>query len=173
MPRGRSFAPRGRSGGVHNKEWTTFFIDGTALDLAIGSIVAFSALVADEAETLLRSRGLVKLVLDASSINESATVAMGLAMVSARAVAAGAASLPRPASEGSFPWLWHDWGIVSSFAGAGTGGIAEVSTVIVDSKAMRKVKEDEVLALVFEIAESTDGGGVVRIDAGFRILSGD
>jgi len=171
VPR-RGFSPRGRSGAVHNKEWTAACIDTGVLDLAIGVVAAFSMFVADEAETILRTRGRFRFLIDAATTNESATIAMGIGVVSARAVAAGAASLPRPATEGAFPWLFHDWAIVTSFAGLGSGP-GESFDISVDSKAMRKIKETEVLALVFEVCESTDNGGNVRVDGGLRVLTGD
>ena len=173
----RGHAPsRGRSGALHNKEWTAVCIDGVAMDIAIGNVEAFSLFVADEAETLLRTRGQILAHFDPGAINESATIAVGIGVVSARAVAAGTAFLPRPATEGSYPWLWHGWLLVSSFGVALTDVAASpamVDRLEVDSKAMRKLKETEVLALVFEVCESTDITGVVRLRAGFRVLTGD
>jgi len=173
VARGRVVS-RGRSGGIHNKEWEAACIDSTALDLTIGTVVAFGLFVADEAETLLRTRGRIRATLNSPSIDGAVTVAVGLAMVSARAVAAGAASLPRPASEGSYPWLWHGWLICDSFStGAAITDQAITDLLEVDSKAMRKVKEDEQMALVFEVCESIDVGGTLQLQAGFRVLTGD
>lgn len=171
MTRGRVVV-RGRSGGVHNKEWTSVCINSTAIDLAIGSVAAFVMLVADEAETLLRTRGSISMVLDAPGIDEDVTIAVGLAMVSAKSAAAGVTAIPLPNTEGSFPWLWHGWLFGSTFAG-NNGGFLLGTHLEVDSKAMRKVKEDEVMILKFEMCESQDAGGVVNLLAGFRILSGD
>ncbi len=172
MARGRQIV-RGRSGSVHNKEWTVSCADGTDLDLAIGAVVAFNMFTADEAETILRTRGRIQGVQDSTMVNESATVAVGLAVVSARAVAAGAASLPRPSTEGSYPWLWYGWLLTSAFAGVNVGDSAQSDRLEVDSKAMRKIKETEVVALVFEVCESNDQGGSIRLQAGLRILTGD
>jgi len=162
---------RSGRGGVHNKEWTAACIDSTLMDVAIGTVVAFSMFVADEAETILRTRGHIQVIQNSGVADESATIAIGLAIVSARAVAAGAASLPRPATEGSYPWLWHGWSITSSVAGLVADGM--LARLEVDSKAMRKVKETEVMALVFEVCESVDQGGSVQLDGGFRVLTGD
>ena len=175
MARGHAVA-RGRSGAVHNKEWTAACIVTTSLDIAVGAVVAFSMFTADEAETILRTRGSISAHFDPTAVNESVTLAVGLGIVTARAVAAGAASLPRPATEGSFPWLWHGWLMTDSFGLAVTDQSASpawVDRLEVDSKAMRKVKETEVMALVFEVCTSVDGGGLVVLNGGFRVLTGD
>ena len=173
MPRRGGFPVRS-GGAVHNKEWTAACIDSTPVDLAIGTLVVFSVFVADEAETLLRSRGSIQLVLNANAVEESVTCAVGLAIVSARAVAAGAASVPRPATEGSYPWLWHGFLFGTSFDSAVTAGSSLRGTRLeVNSKAMRKLKETEVMVLAFEVCESVDLGGSFQLDAGLRVLTGD
>ncbi len=169
----RPFVPRGRSGGVHNKEWEVACLNGTSSDLAIGTTTAFQLFVADEAETILRLRGEIMLTLDAAAVVEEASIAIGIATVSSRAVAAGSASLPRPGSEGSYPWFWHGWGHISSGREAAVNTNQLFVRIPVDSKAMRKIKEDEDVALVFEVCESTDATGSYIIHGGFRILTGD
>ena len=172
MPR-RSFSRTRSGGGVHNKEWEAACLDSTSFDLAIGTVVAFELFVADEAETLLRTRGELLLELNTVAPNERATVAVGIAMVSGRAVAAGAASLPRPGTEGSYPWLWHGWMNVTGLSEAAVINDFVVERRTIDSKAMRKMKEDESMALVLEVCESTDQTGTLLISGGFRVLSGD
>ena len=161
MARHRQVGTRGRSGGIHNKEWEAACIDSTTLDLVIGTTAVFTMFVADEAETLLRTRGHIQLVLNAAAIDESATLAVGIAIVSARAAAAGAASIPRPSSEGAYPWIWHGWLFGSTIGGINVGDAAQSMRLEVDSKAMRKLKETEVMILAFEVCESIDLGGVV------------
>ena len=173
MPGRRPFRSGRSGGGIHNKEWEAVCLAPTTLDIAVGTLVAFVMFIADEAETLLRSRGRFRMVLNAAAIDESVTIAVGLAIVSARAAAAGVASLPRPATEGSYPWLWHDFGVASTFQGQASGTFAQVIDMIVDSKAMRKVKEDEVMVFVVEVCSSVDGGGSLQIDGGLRALTGD
>ena len=175
MTRARGF--RGaRSGAVHNKEWTAACIDGTSMDNAIGTLLAFTMFVADEAETILRSRGHIWAVLNAGAQDEEVTLAVGLGIVTARA-ATTTATVPRPSTDGSFPWLWHGWLHVSnfaaSFATAGSSQAAMSDSIIVDSKAMRKVKETEVMILAFEVCESDDKTGSTSLGAGFRVLTGD
>ncbi len=165
---------RGRSGGIHNKEWESVCIATTSLDIAAGTLLSFALFVADEAETLLRTRGQIMAHFDPFAINESVTLGVGLAMVSARAAAAGAGSLPRPISEGSYPWLWHGFLMCDSFGPTLTAiDYPLVHRLEVDSKAMRKVKEDEQMVLMFEVCDSNDLGGLVTLSGGFRALTGD
>jgi len=172
MARSRVVA-RGRSGAIHNKEWTAACIDGTSLDIAIGTVAVFVMFTADEAETLLRTRGNLLTILDASAVNENATIAVGIGVVSARAAAAGAASVPRPATEGAYPWIWYGWFNVTSGIEAAVIPQYLGERLMIDSKAMRKIKETEVVVLVFEVCESTDQGGQVSLFGGLRVLTGD
>ena len=169
----RPFVRPARSGAVHNKEWTTACLIPSDIDNAIGAGGAFVIFTATEAETILRMRGEVYLELDATASNEMVTMAIGIAVVSARAAAAGSASVPRPASEGSFPWLWHGWLIVSSGQEAAVNDNSLIARLTVDSKAMRKIKEDEVIVLALEVCAARDQGGNTTVMGGFRALTGD
>ncbi len=164
---------RSRSGAVHNKEWTVACVDSSTLDLAIGSILAFVMFTADEAETVLRTHGFVAAELNAGGVSERATIAVGLAIISARSASVGATAVPRPATDGSYPWLWHGWLFITSGAEAAIVNENLLDRRDIDSKAMRKVKEDEVMVLVLEVCESVDQAGEARVDAGLRVLTGD
>ena len=164
---------RGRSGAVHNKEWTVACIDGTSLDHAIGSVVAFSMFTADEAETVLRTRGFVHGLMDPTAVNEHVTIAIGLAIVSARSVSVGVTAIPRPATEGSYPWLWHGWMQLTSGQEGAIVNDFLAERVDIDSKAMRKIKETEVMLLAFEVCESSDQAGITLVHGGLRVLTGD
>ena len=163
----------GRSGAVHNKEWAASCAIATLIDLAPATTVAFSMFTADEAETILRLRGELICTLDAAGVNESAVVAVGVGVITARASAAGVAAVPRPATEGSFPWMWHGWFNVTSGQEAAINQNFLTDRLTVDSKAMRKIKETEILVLVFEICTSNNQGGAVTVFGGLRVLTGD
>ena len=168
MPRRTRFPVR--SGAVHNKEWDAVCLTPTQLDLAIGTSAAFTLFTNDRSETLLRMRGQIHWHLDASVVNELATIAMGIAVVSATAAAAGA--VPVPGTDGAYPWLWHGWTTVASLEEAAITPNFLSTLTEVDSKAMRKMKEEEVIALVVEVCSSLDQGGNVQIAGGFRALVG-
>ena len=172
MPR-RSFRGARSGSGVHNKEWTASCIAATDLDNAAGGSASFVIFTGDEAETILRLHGAVQVELDATAVDERVTIAVAIGVVSARAAAAGGASVPRAFSEGSYPWFWHGWMQVSSGQEAAINNQFLMDSLNVDSKAMRKIKEDEVVLLAFEICTSTDQGGHVTFTGGFRLLTGD
>ena len=170
MARNRGYVAK--SGAVHNKEWEASFLNETAMDLAIGTVVAFALFSNDRSETLLRTRGEIFVQLDAAAVAEDYTIAVGICIASARAVAAGAASLPRPGTDGAYPWIWHGFLIGSSGREAAINNNTLFARLTVDSKAMRKMKETEDVVLVFEMVESTDQTGQVRLMGGFRALVG-
>ena len=162
---------RGRSGGIHNKEWTAICTLPGEIDLAPGALLAFEVFVADEAETLLRTRGRIRATLDAAAIDESFVLAVGLAVVSSKSATIGVTAIPAPVTDGSYPWLWHGFLLGNSFSGVNSTATTDILEV--DSKAMRKVKEDESVVLAFEMCASDNSGGVVNILAGLRSLTGD
>ena len=173
MARGRSF-PR-KSGAVHNKEWTVSCLEVTALDLAIGALIGFVPFVADDAETVLRTHGFCSVELGADNNNERVTLAVGIGIISARAAAAASAvGFPRLSTDGVFPWLWHGFLYASNMTVATLTPTDMVyQRLAIDSKAMRKVKETEVMAMVFEVCESDDVGGNCFVGGGLRVLTGD
>ena len=167
--RGRTGFPV-RSGAVHNKEWEVTAFNDTALDNGIGQAIIFTPFTNDRSETLLRMRGLLTVETGSPvAANERVLLGCGIAVVSATAAAAGA--VPLPVTDGAYPWLWHGWLKVSTLAAAAEPNF-RMSSIEVDSKAMRKMKEEEVIICVFEVGESTDQGGNVIVGGGLRALVG-
>ncbi len=173
MTRPRGAIRRGSGSIIAHKDWSAACIDGSDIDLALNTVAAFTMFTFSEPETFLRVRGEIYVELNGSAVNERATLACGLAVVSARAAAVGTTAIPRPGSEGVYPWIWHGWMNVSTLQEAAVVPDAAFSRLSVDSKAMRKVKEDEVIILAFEICESVDQGGHLSVLAGLRALAGD
>jgi len=94
------------------------------------------------------------------------TGAFGLAIVSDQAFAAGVASVPGPFSQAD----WDGWFVWRSFdyaleAGDATGFRLISINQEVDSKAMRKISDNETIVLV---AESQNNG--LRISLPLRLL---
>ncbi len=169
MPR-----PRSRGFGTRVAKRQTSWIGPADLgyvDVATGAtvIVAFfdPATNGLPKPTIVRTRGEVT-VRPATGVfaDIEVTGAFGLAVVSDQAFAAGAASVPAPFSEAS----WDGWFVWRSFSFALEAGDATGLTRVsfeqeVDSKAMRKVTENETIILV---AESQ--GGAFRINMPLRLL---
>ena len=125
------------------------------------------------AQTITRTRGVLRIILDPSAADEKIVVACGMIVVSAAAFAAGLASLPGPHSESGDDWFWHSYlAIGGADVVTNTGGVAQNPQVVIDSKAMRKVKQGEVAVLVTQVAAAVDQGGSHDVMAGVRLLIG-
>ncbi len=148
----RRVATRGRPGKtIDFKSWDaipSINISTGAAGTVIGGSVAFTL-----PATILRVRGMVNLTIDNESVEPVDTfVALGLAIVSTDAATLGATAMPDPAGDADFPWLW--WMDVPltmhEMLAAVPQSITQIGSarVLVDSKAMRKVKPAQSLIWV-------------------------
>ncbi len=80
-------------------------------------------------------------------------------------MAAGAASIPNPASDLNADWLWHGFLLLQAQAGTGVGAslnvMQSVARLTIDSKAMRKLRPTN--SLLFA-AHNTALGGTPTVD---------
>ena len=151
-------------------EWEAVQFDSQTLDLAVGTKVQLVTVTAAGPVTLVRTRGEVFAELDTSGVNERAIICVGGIVVGEVAAAAGIASLPGPFTQGSDDWFWHGYLTVSSGQESGVAQNSLFDRLVVDSKAMRKLKSDEVLVFMAEIAGSSDQGGHATVMGGLRVL---
>ncbi len=106
--------------------------------------------------TVVRTRGVVSVRADIPlAADQSFVGAFGVAIVSDRAFAAGAASIPGPFDDAGWDgwFVWGSFGDTYEFSDA-TGILSVSKDHIVDSKAMRKVTDDETIVFM---AESQSG----------------
>ncbi len=90
--------------------------------------------------------------------------AYGIGIVSDQAFAAGAASVPGPWSDPDFPWLvWESFEGLYIFHDA--TGQSNFQGFQFDSKAMRKVKQNETVVVVCE-----SQAGAFDLSSAFRML---
>ncbi len=110
-------------------------------------------------ETVRRTRGRAYFVSDQAAVpNEIQLGAFGFTVVSDVAAAVGITAIPGPVTEKDDDG-WYVW---ESILGQGSNGQAgqtsEVGTVIeFDSKAMRRIEEGYLVAIVVENAHATQG----------------
>ena len=129
----------------------------------------------NESQTVTRVRGKVAVELDAGAVSEHALVLFGLQIMSKDAFSSAAASelfVADGADEGS--WLWQGQLWVSA-GDEGTVNQNFLSAQMeIDTKAMRKVKINEVLAFVFQTpaALTLDATGTINIAWYLHILVG-
>ena len=118
-------------------------------------------------ETILRTRIELFIVSDQLAVAEFQQGAFGLYVVSDLAFAAGAASIPSPVTDGSDDgWFVHQTfiGESSQAVEAGWNGMRYT----IDSKAMRKVPEGSIAAVVIE---NTSILNALQFGVGIRMLS--
>ena len=173
MARNRSFVRGARAiGSVRLTQWSSTAPETQFVALAAATTVIDSSFVTsgNNRETSVRVRGLLTVMTDQAAASEQPFGAFGVCVVSDQAFSAGAASVPAPYTNAdSDLWLLHEFWACPMLVGDSTGfGSAGVQAYVLDSKAMRKVSEDETLIAVIQNANATDGV-LYRLD--FRILS--
>ena len=164
-----------RSGGRQMKHWhgsTNSVVNFTAD--ATGILATFSA--PTDPYTILRTLGQVIVVPTGSGTfvaADLATVTCGLGIVSSDALAAGAGSLPDPAVEPEYDWLWWHPTFAAFEGSADAPGqeIGMTERINFDTRAMRKVKPRQALVMVAQYQDS-NGAPPLTVSASFRVLSG-
>ncbi len=117
--------------------------------------------------TIVRIRGMLSIELQTYAADLDIAGAVGMGIVSAEAFAAGVASVPEPFTDAD----WGGWMMWRSFAHrfefvSNTGSFFPAEwTMEIDSKAMRKVDNNEVLIIV---AESQSGA--IAVASPLRVL---
>ncbi len=162
MPRGRS----GRTGRPNDYDWE--FASTFATTLAAGAIAEASLFASDTAETLMRVRGKVLTWLDAggSAIGDTCVVGMGLIVAPT-----GATVAVSPITEGGANWLWVDYSVLGTEVAVGSvGSPAESERIVVDNKAMRRLREDESIFFVIENQDVVGAPGI-NMTGAFRGLT--
>ncbi len=170
MPRRRSSLVGVRSRVAPRKTAWISSPDENAYTAVGGGIIDFqgslnAAALALRPFTIVRVRGMLSIISDQVAAAEEPFGALGMAVVSDQAVAAGVGSLPSPITEeGSDLWFTYHFGS----APINTAGVmASVATSYFDSKAMRKVGIGQDLVILFENASSASG---LLYVAKYRIL---
>ena len=101
--------------------------------------------------TLARVRGNARGHMEAAAAADSMIVGLGLIVVEEQAFTAGAASVPSPTDDLNAEWLWHQLFVFGPAVSAqAVNAIDQYSSVEIDSKAMRKMDENEVLGFVWD-----------------------
>jgi len=116
--------------------------------------------------TLIAIRGRLSAYVNTDA--QMGVLGVGIIMADADAYAAGAASLPGPLSDGAAPWIWH-----AAIPLIGVTGIDSRPRVAFEqfySRAMRKLKDTDVVAIVAETAGTVTAGGGISMLISMRSL---
>ena len=150
MARGRDFRTPSRE-----KSWNS--IPSLSIDVTSDSTFQASGLfTAGEAVTCVRQR--CEYIMTATETGvvagDECKIAVGLALVSGDAATAGAASLPDPAEEPEYPWLyWAEHAFFFTATSGNNGNVAISVRRVVDTKSMRKLKPRQALTWVGQYAD--------------------
>ena len=132
----------------------------TALLAVAGSAAALLQVFVPFAggETIIRIRGLLTVRSDQNAASENMIGAFGICVVTEQAVSVGITAIPHSATDASWDgWLLHQFiaerFLFFSSVGAQTGD-SGLGRYPLDSKAMRKINDDERMVLVYENSSS-------------------
>ncbi len=153
--------PRGRSGRIASSsrrltEWTDGPGNPSVQQItAAGATQVTTGLEALEALTVVRIRGEISLKLSTvTTVGDGFTnLGLGIGLVTTDAFDAGAASLPGPLTDKDWSgWIWHQ--LMGQMAGSATTEVGrfpmEAIRYVIDTKAMRKMRPNQVLVGVVE-----------------------
>ncbi len=132
------------------KQWAN--IPAVGLSISTSGTNIGGSLVFLVPATILRFRGRLQMQFDATQqAGDEMVLTFGLGVISSDAFDAGGGSVPDPAGEPEYPWLW--WGAfhLHSELTLGQNQWGTNNQVVdVDSKAMRKIKPGQSLAWVVQ-----------------------
>ncbi len=147
-----------------NYTWSQFSLGRTTVAAGTKVLLGFFFLATAFEETLVRTRGIMHVKTDNIAAEEEQLGALGMIRATDRAVAAGAASIPGPITDGDDDG-WFLWLPVAQIS---------VNNVInrgfhytIDSKAQRIVREGQQLAVMFE----NSGAEGLMLTLNMRVLS--
>jgi len=113
--------------------------------------------------TLVRIRGVVTVKSDQIAASENLIGAFGIAVVNATAQALGVTALPGPIGDPLYPWIVHQYFMHSFEFGSGIGFQSPADTqYIIDSKSMRKLRDDQALIMMFEVNSAVGGDALFQ-----------
>ena len=153
--RARGFAAR-RQGPRRATEWLAS-ADDNAMSSLGGGLTVLDQLITSAANldlvpsTIVRTRGIIFVQSDQEAASEHQLGAVGFAVVSEQAAAAGVASVPAPITNETSE-LFFSWTPFAVSHGAGTVNNPRGQLFHFDSKAMRKWADGQSIVVVIENA---------------------
>ena len=127
-------------------------ISTAQITVAAGTKVVFATFALANpgiGETVRRTRGQFYIASDQGSVIETQQAAMGMIVVNDLALAAGAASIPGPATDANDDG-WFVWMGLLARQGLSASTLSSQNNFFFDSKAMRKVQQGFGIAVMFE-----------------------
>ena len=133
----------------------------TGVVASSNNLFSVAAVAGQDGLTIVRTRGelLVYQTVAGGAANEGFRWALGLGIVSAAAFAIGVTAMPAPLTDIDWDgWFVYETGtVISMFTGLGESSPMQSRVVPIDSKAMRKIKNTDVVVAMLETEERGDG----------------
>ena len=168
--RGSQVAPKRQiaNDGFGGRGLLTF---GAALTAtAVGS---FAFVIGESAATIVRTRGWLNIRVNSSgTINNPIHGAMGMMIVGLEAFNVGITALATPLDDIERAWfVWQPFTLIPRVAAASAGNdISAHLNMPFDSRGQRRVKEGDVLVVMFEATQlSATTGTVIECSYGLRL----
>ena len=165
---------RGFGRQVRSQRRQTGWTPGPGDDLAAGprltatgkAIVGLGISIAQDGLTVIRTRGILSIGREgAVAAGDGWIGAFGIGIVFLPAFNVGITAIPGPLSRST----WEGWFVFQLFlATSSTIGSSVIENIVIDSKAARKVGEDEVIVAVVEATEI--GGSALQVNFNSRLL---
>jgi len=165
---------RGRSQGLRRKTaWSGGPVGALSITGNSTNLIAIGSQAIDDGLTIVRIRGeiLFGLTVTGVLLDGFRQVAAGLCIVNENAFNVGITAIPGPISDiGWDGWLWYWTGALFAANTTPSGNLGtEVARMVIDSKAIRKQKESDVLVAVVDTA-SIDGTTNLEVRFNSRML---
>ncbi len=174
MPSSRGFT-RGRSQPKRMVTWDSGpqMVDGARASTGSDFWTTGVQLVGEARVTIVRIRGVLRIhLLTATAAGDGFFGALGIGLINSEAFTAGITSSPTPFADPNWPgWLYHSYFDVRSVTATIADGVNAASASllhVIDSKAMRKMGENEILMGVVEVVES--GTATIEFQGDTRVL---
>ena len=155
-----------------DKEWNS--IPSISLALTADATSLGGALSPGTSATVLRMLGEYIIVpTSAPAALDQVKVAVGIGVISGDAFAAGSASVPDPAGEPDYPWLF--WAEHSLYFGTTSVDPSSLGATVrrqFDIRSMRKMKPRETLAMIVQYANIAGNPPLSMLISQTRVLLG-
>ncbi len=163
-----------RRGVAMQKNWTSLIPSFQAV--STNTTLLGNAIIPINSQTVLRCRGFVSAQFDATvQVGDIMLLTFGICVVSQDAQAVGATAMPDPFDDASWPgWLWFQLGalhtpIKAITTGAGDPNFPFWQRVDIDTKSMRKLRQNEVLFMNVQVGETA--AATMDIRGATRVLA--
>ena len=125
---------------------TTFFENALAIANVIFPVASYNT-----AGTIVRVRGSWVAGLDGPAANDKLVIGLGLMVADDDQVTAGATAFPSPIEDTDADWLWYSYiALIAQTVTQDESYGGQVDRGIIDSKAMRRVKQNSQLVMVMD-----------------------